>query len=164
MDFANDGNAEDTLSITPPDNASPTEWQVVSSQPPLKNSDSVDGDDEARSPYYVQPQIETDLDTEDEMPTHVSVEQLNAKSMEYDRIDRQIQEMAQNEIRMQEELSDDRKKYRRQMKHSEHNRHEEDSDTDDYKDLSSTTTSDPAHSPNSRSSLDSELSRTSHFG
>merc|ERR1719295_673430 len=119
MEFSN-GSVKKANTPDAKGNPATTEWQLISGNPPLTTSDSV-ADDETETPtQYVMPRIDSDLETDDELGirghTHVSVEKLNATSMEYDRIEAEIQKMAQNELRMDRQISSDQKNFRRQIK------------------------------------------------
>ena len=106
-----------TVSVESPVPAS-TEWHLISGAPPMTSSDSVADDESSPSNQYVMPRIDSDIETDNEsgIRTRVTVEQINAKSMEYDRIEQQIQEMAVSELRIQEQLEDDQKKFKMQIK------------------------------------------------
>lgn len=123
MDFGN-GTSNADQSPNAANSAATADWQIVGGQPPAGTSPSDSGaDDELQTPnthdHYVRPRIDSDMDYESSPgATHVSVDQINAKSMEYDRIEMQIQEMAQNNLRIQDQLKDDHKKFRQQIKQS----------------------------------------------
>merc|ERR1719410_1480211 len=83
-------------------------------------------------------------DNDNNVPnSNVTGHQINAKFHEYDLIENQLEKLQVQGIKAQKAIDNDEKQLKRQIKQSVKNRNEEDTDTDDYKDLSSTTNSDP---------------------
>ena len=78
----------------------------------------------------------------------INAVQINAKYNEYDQLDGQLEKLQQQAMQTQRSMADDDKQLKRQIKQSVKNRIDDDTDTDEYKDLSSTTNSDPTLATN----------------
>lgn len=82
-------------------------------------------------------------------PQNVTASVINAKYDEYDQLENQLASLQQHAMQTQRSMAADDKQLKRQIKQSVKNRNEyDDTDTDEYKDLSSTTNSDPTLTTN----------------